>query len=160
MATQGEGRGAHDTQGDGDGGDEEDDVEREHLPEVDADVEQVAKHDETDDGTRGDQDDHDLAEHLLKVSELVHALHEVRGLAEEGLGAGGGDGGLDLAAGHRRSHLCLGSGVHRHRERFAASAAWSTWMGFPSRRMQSAGIAPPAPRHTISPGTSSVASML
>ena len=120
VATQGEGRGAHDTQGDGDGGDEEDDVEREHLPEVDADVEQVAKHDETDDGTRGDQDDHDLAEHLLKVSELVHALHEVRGLAEEGLGAGGGDGGLDLAAGHRRSHLGLGSGVHRHRERFAS----------------------------------------
>mmetsp|Transcript_4245 Transcript_4245/g.18031 ORF Transcript_4245/g.18031 Transcript_4245/m.18031 type:complete len:238 (+) Transcript_4245:2803-3516(+) len=40
------------------------------------------------------------------------------------------------------------------------SAAWSTWMGFPSLKMQSAGIAPPAPKHTISPGTKVVASML
>mmetsp|Transcript_13125 Transcript_13125/g.35948 ORF Transcript_13125/g.35948 Transcript_13125/m.35948 type:complete len:689 (+) Transcript_13125:210-2276(+) len=115
VASQREGGGAHNPERDGNGRDEEDDVEREHLPEIDADVEQVAKHDETDDGTRGDQDDHDLAEHLLKVSELVDTLHQVRRLAEEGLGARGGHGRLDLTAGQRGSHLGLGARVHRHR---------------------------------------------
>mmetsp|Transcript_591 Transcript_591/g.1901 ORF Transcript_591/g.1901 Transcript_591/m.1901 type:complete len:220 (+) Transcript_591:1991-2650(+) len=40
------------------------------------------------------------------------------------------------------------------------SAAWSTWIGFPWRSVQSAGTAPPAPRQMTSPGTSVVASQL
>mmetsp|Transcript_11180 Transcript_11180/g.27218 ORF Transcript_11180/g.27218 Transcript_11180/m.27218 type:complete len:241 (+) Transcript_11180:1016-1738(+) len=39
------------------------------------------------------------------------------------------------------------------------SAAWSTWMGLPARSTQSAGMAPPAPRHTMSPTTKLTASM-
>lgn len=40
------------------------------------------------------------------------------------------------------------------------SAAWSTWSGFPSQRVQSAGTAAPAARMTLSPGTRRVAFML